>query len=79
MVPGSYNNNVQILQIPGYVAIVNEMVHSARIIPLDGRPHGDLRQWSATPVDAGKVTHWLSKLSTSNGRRASADRQPILA
>ncbi len=46
MVPGSYNNNVQILQIPGYVAIVNEMVHNARIIPLDGRPHGDLRQWS---------------------------------
>jgi hypothetical protein len=46
MVPGSYNNNVQILQIPGYVAIMNEMVHNARIIPLDGRPHGDLRQWS---------------------------------
>ena len=46
MVPGSYNNNVQILQIPGYVAIVNEMVHNVRIIPLDGRPHGDLRQWS---------------------------------
>ena len=46
MVPGSYNNNVQILQAPGYVAIVNEMVHNARIIPIDGRPHGDLRQWS---------------------------------
>ena len=46
MVPGSYNNNVQILQAQGYVAIVNEMVHNARIVPLDGRPHGSLRQWA---------------------------------
>ena len=46
MVPGSYNNNVQILQVPGYVAIVNEMVHNARIVPLDGRPHGNMRQWA---------------------------------
>ena len=41
-----YNNNVQILQAPGYVAIVNEVVHNARIVPLDGRPHGSLRQWT---------------------------------
>jgi hypothetical protein len=43
----AYNNNMQLIQGPGYVAIVNEMVHNARIIPLDGRPHvnKDLRQW----------------------------------
>ena len=46
MVPGSYNNNLQIVQIPGQIVILNEMVHSARIIPTDGRPHGKLRQWS---------------------------------
>ena len=46
MTAASYNNNVQILQIPGYVVIFNEMVHNARIIPLDGRPHGTLRQWT---------------------------------
>ncbi|MCY3844765.1 MAG: hypothetical protein OXH69_14620 [Acidobacteria bacterium] len=46
MVSSAYNNNVQILQVPGYVVVFNEMVHNARIIPLDGRPHGDLRQWS---------------------------------
>ena len=46
MVSGSYNNNVQILQAPGYVVVVNEMVHNARIIPLDGRPHGELRQFA---------------------------------
>jgi len=45
MTPGAYNNNVQLLQVPGYVVILNEMVHSARIVPIDGRPHGSIRQW----------------------------------
>jgi hypothetical protein len=45
MTPGAYNNNVQLFQTPQYVVILNEMVHDARIIPLDGRPHGQLRQW----------------------------------
>ena len=39
--PGGYNNNFQIIQTPGYVTIVQEMIHEARIIPLDGRPHAD--------------------------------------
>jgi hypothetical protein len=45
--PTIYNNNFQIFQSPGYVAIGPEMIHSARIIPLDGRPHinRNLRQW----------------------------------
>jgi hypothetical protein len=34
-----YNNGNQILQEPGYVVIRNEMIHEARLIPLDGRPH----------------------------------------
>ena len=46
MISGAYNNNVQIFQVPGYVVILNEMVHNARIIPTDGRPHGKLRQWA---------------------------------
>ncbi len=45
MTPGAYNNNFQLLQTPGYVVILNEMVHDARVIPLDGRPHGSIRQW----------------------------------
>ena len=47
MMPGFYNHNYQILQIPGYVVIYVEMIHDARIIPLDGRPHPDaqIRQW----------------------------------
>jgi hypothetical protein len=34
----SYNANVQVLQTPESVVLVNEMIHSARIIPLDGPP-----------------------------------------
>src|SRR4051812_18520034 len=45
--PTIYNNDFQIFQSPGYVVINPEMIHSARIIPLDGRPHLDksLHQW----------------------------------
>jgi hypothetical protein len=46
MTPGQYNNNVQIMQTPGTVVILNEMIHNARIIPTDGRPHTKLRMWS---------------------------------
>ena len=45
MHPGAYNNNFQLFQTPQYVALLTEMVHDTRIIPLDGRPHGHLRQW----------------------------------
>jgi hypothetical protein len=34
-----YNNNNQIVQAPGYVAMLQEQIHEVRIIPLDGRPH----------------------------------------
>jgi hypothetical protein len=45
--PSAYNNNVQIVQTRDYVVIVNEMVHDARIVPLDGRPHlpSQIRRW----------------------------------
>ena len=44
---GIYNNTYQIFQSPGYVTILVEMIHSARVIPVDGRPHigSALRQW----------------------------------
>ena len=45
MVPSAYNNNVQLLQTPDHVVLLNEMVHNARIVPLDGRPHGTIPQW----------------------------------
>ena len=38
---------MQLIQTPGYVAILNEQIHDTRIIPLDGRPHvgPQIRQW----------------------------------
>jgi hypothetical protein len=46
MSPGGYNQNVQIFQTPDQVVLVNEMVHNARIIPLDGRPVAGIKQWT---------------------------------
>ena len=48
MTPGAYNNHVQIVQASGYVVLVTEMVHNARSVPIDGRPHlsARLRQYS---------------------------------
>ena len=45
MTPGGYNQNVQLFQTRDTVVILNEMVHNARIVPLDGRPHRNIRQW----------------------------------
>src|SRR5947207_2321841 len=47
MVPAGYNNNHVILQTADYVVILSEMIHDARIIPLDARPHlpNNVRQW----------------------------------
>jgi len=47
MTPTGYNNNFQLIQIPGYVLIFNEQIHDARVIPMDGRPHlpQNIRQW----------------------------------
>jgi hypothetical protein len=37
MMPSIYGNQFQIVQAPGYVAILYEMIHETRVIPLDGR------------------------------------------
>jgi hypothetical protein len=42
LLPGLYNNNIRISQAPGHVAIVHEMVHETRIIPLDGSDYTGL-------------------------------------
>ena len=45
--PVIYGNGQRIVQAPGYVTILQEMVHEARVIPLDGRPHAsaDIRSY----------------------------------
>ena len=41
MVPSAYNNNVHVFQTPDHVAMLVEMTHTVRIVPLDGRPRPD--------------------------------------
>ena len=64
-----YNNTAQIFQSPGYVVIELEMIHSARIIPLDGRPHiaPTLRQWLGDT--RGRWEGATLVLETTNFRR----------
>jgi hypothetical protein len=50
MFPGLYGNVYQIVQSPGYVAIVQEMIHETRMIPTDGRPFSNIRQWNGESV-----------------------------
>jgi len=45
MLPGVYNNNVQFFVTRDTVVVYNEMIHDARIVPIDGRPHGTVRRW----------------------------------
>jgi hypothetical protein len=48
LTPGGYNQNMQVVQTSDHVALTTEMVHTARIVPLDGRPQLNARfkQWS---------------------------------
>jgi len=74
MTPGAYNNHVQILQAPGSVALVTEMVHEARSVPLDGRPHlpPALRQYRGDSRG-----HWEGRtlvIDTMNFRRETSLR-----
>jgi len=47
IIPLPYNNNIRIIQTPDHVVIHNEMIHDARIIPVDRREHSErvLRPW----------------------------------
>ena len=46
--PLGYNQNLQVFQTPDHVVLVTEMVHTSRVVPLDGRPSlsDDIRLWS---------------------------------
>ncbi len=50
MRPSAYNNNTQLFQSPHYVVILNEMIHDARIVALDGRPRpaAEIQLWAGS-------------------------------
>jgi hypothetical protein len=55
MLSGGYNNNLQIIEGAGVVAIMNEMNHSVRLVSMDGRPHppAEIRQFKGDSIG-----HW---------------------
>jgi hypothetical protein len=71
MMPLGYNNNVQILQSPGYVVIVHEMIHEPRIIPTDARPHlgPKLRQWLGDPRGRWEGDTLVVDITNFNGKQ----------
>lgn len=52
MIPNAYNNNVQIVQTDDNVLLVTEMVHTTRVVSLNGRPHlpSNIRLWTGDSV-----------------------------
>lgn len=48
LTPSAYNNNLRIVQTPDYIVLVTEMIHDARIVPMDDRPHlpDGIQRWS---------------------------------
>ena len=76
MMPTAYNNGKLIVQSPGYVLIHSEMVHNARIIPIDSghRPSDRIRLWEGAPRG-----HWEGNkliVETKNFRYAPNMRAP---
>jgi hypothetical protein len=65
MLPGLFNNNVQLFQTRDYVTIY-EMSHQARIVPMDGRPHGASGSGWETPGALGKSTLVIDTVNFSD-------------
>jgi hypothetical protein len=80
--PAGYNNAYQIIQTPGYVVIHSEMIHDARIIPLDGRPHVPARErtWTAIRAAAGKGirSSWRRRTTTTRAGSLRTRRRHAL-
>jgi hypothetical protein len=67
--PAGYNSNYQIVQGPGYVMILVEMIHDARIVPLDGRPplSKNIRQWMGSSRGRWEGTTLVVETTNFNG------------
>ena len=58
--------------------LTNEMVHNARVVPLDAQPTPNVRQWNGTRAAAGRATRWSSRRRASRTRRRCAGSSPNL-
>ena len=77
MIPNFYNNNHQILQTPDHVVILMEMIHEARIIPLE-RPHSSekIRQWLGDSRGRWEGNTLVVETLHFHGRLDGGDYQP---
>jgi hypothetical protein len=68
--PAGYNNAYQIVQAPGYVAILYEMIHLPRIIPTDGSPHPppNVRLWDGDSRGRWEGDTLLVEITNYNGK-----------
>lgn len=68
--PAGYNNAYQIVQTRGFVVIHYEMIHAARIIPTDGRPHppSHLRFWDGHSVGRWEGNTLVVDVTNYNGK-----------
>src|SRR5947199_10409174 len=75
MLNTGYNNNHRIVQGPGYVMILVEMIHDVRIIPLDGRPHAsaNIRQWMGDPRGHWEGETLVVETTNFNGKNRLRD------
>ncbi len=50
LIPSAYNNNIRIVQTPGYILLFTEMIHDARVIAMDDSPHmpKGFKKWSGS-------------------------------
>jgi hypothetical protein len=77
MMPTVYNNNVKIVPTRDHVVLVNEMIHVARIVPLDGRPRDGLRSLHGDPRGRWEGATLVVDTVNVDGRlnfRSSGDR-----
>ena len=73
MLPSGYNNHLLLLQTSDRVAILTEMNHDVRIIPLDGRPHlpSTVRQWAGSSRGRWEGDTLVVKTTNFTDKRAS--------
>jgi hypothetical protein len=71
LMDAGYNAAYQILQSPGYVTILTEMIHDVRIIPLDSRPlpPEQLKQWVGLSRGHWEGNTLVVETTNFNGRR----------
>jgi hypothetical protein len=83
MMDAAYNSNYHIVQAPGYVMILTEMIHDARMIPLDGRarPDAKVRQWMGVSRGRWEGETLVIETTNFNGKnpfRGSTENMKVI-